>query len=141
MRVIGHTRRRFLELSAGAVGGLLGASAVLLNPVQRATAQPDFADVVVGELRVFAGDFVPVGWLPCAGEQIDTSKHRALAQAMGKTFGGEGKDRARVPDLRGRACRQWRTARGGRLAGSDRTDVHSRSARLTRIDRAWRSRT
>ena len=102
VRTIEHTRRRFLEVSAGALGGLLGASAGLVQ-LDRADAQSVLADVIAGELRIFAGGFVPVGWLACDGQQLAASDNPVLAHAIGRTFGGDGKDHVRVPDLRGRA--------------------------------------
>jgi microcystin-dependent protein len=101
MRVIEQTRRRFLTVSAGAVGGLLAAGTGLLRP-ELAGAQPSPLDVVPGELRIFAGDFVPFGWLACHGQQLAASDHPALARAIGETFGGGGNGHVRVPDLRGR---------------------------------------
>jgi microcystin-dependent protein len=102
MSVIEHTRRRFLEVSAGALGGLLGTGAGLLGP-ERAVAQSGLVDVIAGELRIFAGGFIPVGWLACDGQQFAVSHEPVLARAIGRTFGGDGIDHVRAPDLRGRA--------------------------------------
>jgi microcystin-dependent protein len=116
MSVIEHTRRRFLEVGAGAVGGLLGAGAGLVQP-ERALTQSVLTDVIAGELRIFAGGFVPVGWLACHGQQLAVSDQPALTRAIGRTFGAGGKDHVRVPDLRDRALVGSGEPPGGPLHG------------------------
>ncbi|MFL5863105.1 MAG: tail fiber protein [Solirubrobacteraceae bacterium] len=58
-------------------------------------------DVFPGELRLFAGAYVPAGWLGCVGGEVAVNEHRSLAEALGEVFGG-GRERFRLPDLRGR---------------------------------------
>jgi microcystin-dependent protein len=59
-------------------------------------------EVFPGELLLFAGDYVPNGWLRCVGSDLAVEDHRALAEALGYVFGGDGRERFRLPDLRGR---------------------------------------
>jgi microcystin-dependent protein len=98
-----HTRRHFLRVGAGVAGGLVAAGDGLLPTVTGAAAASSPPDVFTAELRIFAGNFVPVGWLPCIGEEITAAHSPGLARAVGKTFGGAGATHDRLPDLRGRA--------------------------------------
>lgn len=59
-------------------------------------------DGYVGEIRCFAGDFEPVGWLFCDGRQLQVSDYPALYSIIGQIYGGEGASSFNLPDLRGR---------------------------------------
>lgn len=59
MSELGQTRRRFLQTGAGAAAGL---ALTPLAPFGPAAAQAQGGER--RELRLFAGDFVPVGWSP-----------------------------------------------------------------------------
>lgn len=56
----------------------------------------------VGEVRMFAGSYVPNGWLPCDGATYPVNQHAALFTTLGTSWGGNGTSNFRVPDLRGR---------------------------------------
>jgi microcystin-dependent protein len=56
----------------------------------------------LGEIRVFCGNFAPVGWVFCEGQLLRVADHRRLFALLGTTYGGDGKDTFAVPDLRGR---------------------------------------
>jgi microcystin-dependent protein len=60
-------------------------------------------DAFPGELRLFAGDWVPTGWLPCRGGEFDRDKYPDLAKAVGNAFGVANNGQFDLPDLRGRA--------------------------------------
>jgi microcystin-dependent protein len=60
------------------------------------------AQPYVGEVRMFAGNFAPVGWLFCEGQQLPISENETLFQLMGTTYGGDGQETFQLPDLRGR---------------------------------------
>jgi microcystin-dependent protein len=59
-------------------------------------------DFYLAEIRLFATDFVPRGWLPCEGQLLAIAQHQALFSLLGTTYGGDGVTRFAVPDLRGR---------------------------------------
>lgn len=59
-------------------------------------------DPYVGEIRLFAGNFVPVGWVLCDGRQLQISQYNPLYALIGTTYGGDGKTTFNIPDLRGR---------------------------------------
>lgn len=56
----------------------------------------------VGEVRLYAGDKVPDGWLLCDGSSKDINRYYDLYATIGETFGGDGHSSFNVPDLRGR---------------------------------------
>jgi microcystin-dependent protein len=57
---------------------------------------------LVGEIRMFAGDFAPRGWAFCNGQEMLVSQNAALFSILGTTYGGDGQTTFRLPDLRGR---------------------------------------
>jgi microcystin-dependent protein len=60
------------------------------------------ASPYVGELRIFAGNFAPAGWLFCQGQSLPISENETLFQLIGTTYGGDGQSTFALPDLRGR---------------------------------------
>lgn len=59
-------------------------------------------DYFIGELRVFAHDRIPTGWVPCDGRILNITGNQALYSLVGTAFGGNGQTTFGVPDLRGR---------------------------------------
>src|SRR5205814_7969235 len=60
------------------------------------------AQPYVGEIRIFAGNFAPAGWMFCEGQLLPISEHETLFQLIGTTYGGDGQPTFNLPDLRGR---------------------------------------
>jgi microcystin-dependent protein len=60
------------------------------------------AQPYVGEIRMFAGNFPPSGWMFCDGSQLAISENETLFQLIGTTYGGDGQSTFNLPDLRGR---------------------------------------
>lgn len=56
----------------------------------------------VGEIRMFAGNFAPAGWMFCEGQLLPISENDILFQLIGTTYGGDGEETFQLPDLRGR---------------------------------------
>ena len=56
----------------------------------------------VGEIRIFAGNFAPNGWLFCDGSVLPIAEYETLFQLIGTTYGGDGQNTFALPDLRGR---------------------------------------
>ncbi|QDZ15314.1 phage tail protein [Humibacter ginsenosidimutans] len=61
------------------------------------------SDPYVGEIRMFAGNFAPVGWAFCNGQSVPISENETLFQLIGTTYGGDGVNTFALPDLQGRA--------------------------------------
>lgn len=60
------------------------------------------AQPYVGEIRMFAGNFAPAGWMFCEGQLLSISENETLFQLIGTTYGGDGQSTFALPDLRGR---------------------------------------
>jgi microcystin-dependent protein len=56
----------------------------------------------VGEIRMFAGNFAPAGWMFCEGQLLPIAENETLFQLIGTTYGGDGESTFALPDLRGR---------------------------------------
>lgn len=56
----------------------------------------------IGEIRMFGGDFAPVGWAFCKGQLLAIAEHEALFDLLGTTYGGDGQTTFALPDLQGR---------------------------------------
>lgn len=57
---------------------------------------------LVGEIRMFGGNFAPAGWMFCEGQSLSISENETLFQLIGTTYGGDGQETFNLPDLRGR---------------------------------------
>jgi microcystin-dependent protein len=60
------------------------------------------AQPFVGEIRMFAGNFAPAGWMFCEGQLLPISENETLFLLIGTTYGGDGQSTFALPDLRGR---------------------------------------
>jgi microcystin-dependent protein len=56
----------------------------------------------IGEMRIFAGNFAPLGWALCNGQLLPIAQYDALFALIGTTYGGDGQTTFALPDLRGR---------------------------------------
>ena len=61
----------------------------------------------VGEIRIFAGNFPPNGWMFCEGQLLPISEYETLFNLIGTTYGGDGESTFALPDLRGRVPIHW----------------------------------
>ncbi len=56
----------------------------------------------IGELRLFGGNFAPLGWALCNGQLLSISQNASLYQLIGTTYGGDGVNTFGLPNLQGR---------------------------------------
>lgn len=61
------------------------------------------ADPFVAEIRMFAGNFAPVGWAFCDGRILAIAQNTALFSLLGTTYGGNGLSTFALPNLQGRS--------------------------------------
>jgi microcystin-dependent protein len=59
-------------------------------------------DPFIGEIRMFAGNFAPIGWAQCDGAVLSIAQYDSLFSLLGTTYGGDGQSTFALPDLRGR---------------------------------------
>jgi microcystin-dependent protein len=67
----------------------------------------------VGEIRMFAGNFAPAGWLFCDGSLLSISEYETLFQLIGTTYGGDGQETFALPNLSGRVPIHQGASQGG----------------------------
>ena len=56
----------------------------------------------IGEIRMFAGNFAPAGWMFCEGQLLPISENDAMFVVLGTTYGGDGETTFALPNLAGR---------------------------------------
>jgi len=60
------------------------------------------SDPFLGEIKMFGGNFTPLGYAFCQGQLLPISSYDALFALIGTTYGGDGQTTFALPDLRGR---------------------------------------
>ncbi|CCF82962.1 phage tail protein [Nitrolancea hollandica] len=60
------------------------------------------SDPYIGEIRMFGGNFAPVGWALCNGQLLSISENDLLFSLIGTTYGGDGRSTFALPNLQGR---------------------------------------
>ena len=56
----------------------------------------------IGEIRMFGGNFAPVGWAFCNGALMAIDQNDALFTLIGTTYGGDGQTTFALPNLQSR---------------------------------------
>jgi microcystin-dependent protein len=84
------------------------------------------SDPYVGEIRIFAGNFPPVGWMFCQGQVLPINEYDTLYNLIGTTYGGDGQSTFQLPDLRGRLpIHQGSGFVLGQLAGTETVTLNT----------------
>jgi len=83
------------------------------------------SDPYIGEIRLFAGTFAPVGWAFCSGQLLPISENETLFQLIGTTYGGDGQETFALPDLQSRVPIHWGTGGGDDYQIAERFGVES----------------
>ena len=66
----------------------------------------------IGEIRMFGGNFAPVGWAFCSGQLMPISENDALFNLIGTTYGGDGQTTFALPNLQARLPMHMGTGAG-----------------------------
>jgi len=76
-------------------------------------------DAYVGEIKMFGGNYAPVGWLLCHGQIMSVTTYSQLFSLLGTAYGGDGVNTFGIPDMRGRVPVHYGTGPGlrGRSMG------------------------
>jgi microcystin-dependent protein len=61
-------------------------------------------DPFIGEIKLFGGNYAPLGWAFCDGSLQRIDQNAALFNLIGTTYGGDGLQTFGLPDLRGRVA-------------------------------------
>ncbi len=84
---------------------------------------------VLGEIRLFAGNFAPQSWLLCQGQVLSISQYDALYTLLGTTYGGDGVQTFALPNFAGRLATGTGQGPGlsnyvaGEMAGSESVTI------------------
>ncbi len=89
----------FLKLKNWANIGLACALGSTLAPTAAQAGDQPY----LGEIAWVAFSFAPVNWLPCDGSTLPIAQYTDLYSLIGTTYGGDGVNTFKLPDLRGRA--------------------------------------
>jgi microcystin-dependent protein len=60
------------------------------------------ADPYLGQILMFGGNYAPIGYAFCNGQFLPTQQYAALFALLGTTYGGNGVNVFRLPDLQSR---------------------------------------
>eukprot|EP01060_Flectonema_neradi_P040985 TRINITY_DN953_c0_g1_i4.p1 TRINITY_DN953_c0_g1~~TRINITY_DN953_c0_g1_i4.p1 ORF type:complete len:254 (+),score=54.10 TRINITY_DN953_c0_g1_i4:140-901(+) len=80
---------------------IIAITGIFPSPSDRGT-QTLSVEGMIGEVRLFAGNFAPIGWALCDGQLLPIAQNTALFSILGTTYGGNGETTFGLPDLRGR---------------------------------------
>jgi microcystin-dependent protein len=58
---------------------------------------------LLGEIRMFAGNFAPKGWALCEGQLLPIREYTALFSIFGTAYGGDGTQTFALPNLKSKA--------------------------------------
>src|ERR1700761_8843719 len=90
------------------------------------------ADAYLGEIRIFAGNFAPVGWLFCNGQSLSINEYNALYALLGVSYGGDGRVNFNLPNLqcvlamgRGQAAGSQNNYQLGQFVGAYQTTLQA----------------
>ena len=116
-------------------------AALLVLFVSQVQAQ----ESMLGEIRMFAGNFAPRGWAFCDGQLLSVADNTALFSLLSNTYGGDGRTTFGLPDLRNTApvhygarpgdamTAQGERTQGGLTAGADPNTPESDAIRTPHI--------
>ena len=93
----------------GTVGNQKGTGGTGLNYIIALTgifpsqggSSGGYSQEILGEIRLFAGNFAPSGFAFCNGQLLQISTNTALFSLLGTTYGGNGTTNFALPDLKG----------------------------------------
>lgn len=60
------------------------------------------ASPFLGEIKMFGGNFAPLGYAFCNGQLLSIAQNTALFSILGTTYGGNGQTTFALPNLQGR---------------------------------------
>lgn len=60
------------------------------------------SDPFIGEIKMFAGNYAPVGYALCQGQLLTVNQNQALYAIIGTTYGGNANTNFNLPNMGGR---------------------------------------
>lgn len=96
-------QERYQRMELGALSTSL-AEALGINPDSPTSLRSGGGGGIIGEIKAYAGDTIPAGWLECNGQAVSRTTYSTLFTAIGTKWGsGDGSSTFNVPNLKGRA--------------------------------------
>ncbi|THU40786.1 phage tail protein [Niastella caeni] len=83
----------------------------------------------LGEIKMWGGNFAPVGFAFCNGQLMSIAQNTALFSLLGTTYGGDGRTTFALPNLQGRLPMHWGNGPGlspkdlGQAAGEETVNL------------------
>lgn len=78
------------------------------------------SDQFLGEIRPFAFNFAPIGWMMCQGQTLAISQYSALFALIGTYYGGNGTTTFQLPNLQSEVpLGQGTSSQGTYVIGED----------------------
>ena len=88
----------------------------------------------VGQIRLLACNFAPVGHALCNGQLMSIAQNSALFSLIGTTYGGDGQSTFGLPDLQGRIpVHQGTSSQGGAFVIGQRSGTESVTLTVNQI--------
>lgn len=53
----------------------------------------------IGEVRLFAGTYIPKNWERCKGQEVEIDKYKQLFKIIGTKYGGDGVNTFQIPQI------------------------------------------
>jgi len=104
---VGNPYDFLIQIAAGQVSakkgyGALGMRYIICTDGNFPNISPPTAtSPFVGEIKIFAGNYAPAGWMFCEGQLLPILTNQYLFSVIGTTYGGNGQTNFALPDLRG----------------------------------------
>jgi hypothetical protein len=102
---------RWIAALIVAIGAIAAATLKAIEAVKKAgdesATQVANQQAIIGEIRAFAAEKIPAGWLECDGISLERDKYSDLFRAIGTAWGSPDQNHFNAPDLRGQFLRGW----------------------------------
>ena len=73
---------------------------IVIQGIYPSQSNSSYPDLILGEIRLFAGNYAPGGFAFCHGQLLPINQNTALFSILGTTYGGNGVTNFALPDLR-----------------------------------------
>jgi microcystin-dependent protein len=102
---------RWIAALIVAIGAIIAATLKAIDTVKKAgdasASRVANQQAIIGEIRAFATEKIPDGWLECDGTSLEIDKYSDLFRAIGTAWGSPDQNHFNAPDLRGQFLRGW----------------------------------
>lgn len=72
---------------------------LILGATTLASLQVSAQEAMIGEVKLFAGNFAPRNWAFCEGQLLPINQNQSLFSILGTFYGGDGRTTFALPKL------------------------------------------